>query len=64
VQIHYLASFGIRSVADGVRYISKRLATNKVWSQFSLHGQSRKRVFGATLLMDIIASEWAIDSLY
>jgi len=60
VQIHYLASFGIRSVADGVRYISKRLATNKMWSQISLHGQSGKRVLGATLLMDVIASKWLL----
>jgi len=44
----------------GVRYILKRLATNKVWSQFSLHGQSGKRLFGATLLMDVITSEWAM----
>jgi len=60
LQVHHLASFGGRNVADGVRYILKRLATNKVWSQFTLQGRSGKRAFGTTPLMNVITSKCTI----
>ena len=54
LQIQYLGSIGGRDLADTVRRVLSAVATDAVWSSYSVHGKKGKKPLKSMALFNVI----------